>query len=347
MLLSIMDGAELELNNTLLPSSSTSTPKTTTTTNSTSEDYEKDLQLAAELGRCLLERNQELQAYIGVLQKQIDDERNDIKLLHIKLESTREQLDNKCKQTELLDATNFDLERELIQQRRDTERDRQRIKELTELYDKTRKQYQDLEHDFEVYRSKQYTNQFFPKQFSSPVQNSNISRRSRSHSIDSKSVLLNTSSSSSTPSTPLNSDFSSSSSVFKTHLIDLKSRLHSLTNDYSSLNEKYHQSESEKRQLNDRLIQLERQRRDENDSYQTELNSYQKLLDKHQNEPNRDLFSTMYSPPEHDLSLYDEVLFEHKIQSNTKTLSSYEPTNYKDLFARVYDKLKPNVNQKS
>jgi len=46
MLLSIMDGAELELNNTLLPSSSTATPKTiisanATATNSTSEDYEK------------------------------------------------------------------------------------------------------------------------------------------------------------------------------------------------------------------------------------------------------------------------------------------------------------------
>ncbi len=50
-------------------------------------------------------------------------------LLHAKLESTREQLETKCKQTEVLDAINFDLERELAQQRRDSERDRQRIKE--------------------------------------------------------------------------------------------------------------------------------------------------------------------------------------------------------------------------
>jgi hypothetical protein len=97
MLLSIMDGAELDLNNTMLSSSA----KTTTLSSiSTSDDYEKgtyfslyqnlllliikqnslDLQLAAELGRCLLERNQELQAYIGVLQKQIDDEQCDIKV---------------------------------------------------------------------------------------------------------------------------------------------------------------------------------------------------------------------------------------------------------------------------
>jgi hypothetical protein len=40
-----------------------------------------DLQLAAELGRCLLERNQELQNYISVLQKQIDEEQADIKVL--------------------------------------------------------------------------------------------------------------------------------------------------------------------------------------------------------------------------------------------------------------------------
>lgn len=165
MLLSIMDGAELDLNNSLLSSSSskaTSTSNSTpsTSTISTSDEYDKgkssysiffasmrkisDLQLAAELGRCLLERNQELQSYLGVLQKQIDDEQCDIKvsacmrddrrisflqLLHVKLESTREQLEAKCKQTEVLDAMNIDLERELAQQRRDSERDRQRIKE--------------------------------------------------------------------------------------------------------------------------------------------------------------------------------------------------------------------------
>ena len=97
-----MDGAELDLNNTSLSSSpkTTSTAAaaaTTATTISATDDYDKglpyfltnrlfyfqiclDLQLAAELGRCLLERNQELQTYIGVLQKQIDDEQCDIKV---------------------------------------------------------------------------------------------------------------------------------------------------------------------------------------------------------------------------------------------------------------------------
>ncbi len=39
-----------------------------------------DLRLAAELGRCLLERNNELQNYIHVLQKQIDDKQCDMKV---------------------------------------------------------------------------------------------------------------------------------------------------------------------------------------------------------------------------------------------------------------------------
>lgn len=52
----------------------------------------------------------------------------------MKLESTREQLEAKCKQTEVLDAINIDLERELAQQRRDNERDRQRIKEYVLLF---------------------------------------------------------------------------------------------------------------------------------------------------------------------------------------------------------------------
>lgn len=86
MLLSIMDSAELDLNNANLSSSTVD-----------SEDYDKglflsiswiasrhlfhlDLRLAAELGRYLLERNQELQNYINVLQKQLDDQQCDMQV---------------------------------------------------------------------------------------------------------------------------------------------------------------------------------------------------------------------------------------------------------------------------
>jgi hypothetical protein len=39
-----------------------------------------DLRLAAELGRYLLEQNQDLQNYINVLQKQLDDNQYDMKV---------------------------------------------------------------------------------------------------------------------------------------------------------------------------------------------------------------------------------------------------------------------------
>lgn len=328
MLLSVMDGAELDMNKTLLSAAAAPPPPSSSSSlTSTSDDFEKDLQLAAELGRCLLERNQELQNYISVLQKQIDEEQADIKLLHVKLESTREQLETKCKQTEILDANNFDLERELAEQRRENERQQQRIKELTDLYEKTRKQCYDIEQEFERFRLRQFSTQFFPKlsKISAPSTTSNIQQRmtrhQRSHSFDGNCHIV-------VPSPSICSHSFDLSSNFKTYLIEFKSRLHALTLDCSMLNEKLQQSEEEKSLLIDRLTQVERIHRDECDSFQNELNSYRKLIE------NRS--STFYSPIEHDLSLYDEVLLE------SQPTSQYQTTNYKDLFARVYQKL--NIN---
>ncbi|CAM2719952.1 unnamed protein product [Rotaria socialis] len=339
MLLSIMEGAELDLNNTVLSSSSKPTTVSSSSI-STSDDYEKDLQLAAELGRCLLERNQELQSYIDVLQKQTDEEQSNRKLLHAKLESTREELDTKCKQTETLDAANFDLEQELARQRRENEINRQRIQELSDLCEKTRKQYHDVENEYETFRLKQFETHFFPKLSSSPVKKSNIlsiKKLQRSHSLN----LNSTSNQSSSLSTSSNVFDISSTSIFKTHLTELKSRINTLTDECSRLNEKLDKSDKEKRYLVDRITILERQRRDDNDSLQNELNDCRKLLEKYTNDNLNSILSTIYSPPEHEVSLYDEVLLESK-QSINKL--SYEPTNYKVLFARVYDKLKINNN---
>ncbi len=58
-----------------------------------------------------------------------------VQLLHSKYLSTREQLDVKCKQTELLDASNFDLEQELAIQRRENDKNRQQIKEFVDVND--------------------------------------------------------------------------------------------------------------------------------------------------------------------------------------------------------------------
>ena len=131
----------------------------------------------------------------------------------------------------------------------------------------------------------------------------------------------------------------SSTSIFKNHLTELKARIHSLTLECSRLNENFDKSEYEKRYLIDRITLLERQRRDDNDSLQNELNHYKKLLEKYTDENSNLILSNIYSPPEHDISLYEEVLLENK---QTMIKHSYEATNYKDLFARVYEKLKIN-----
>jgi predicted nucleic acid-binding Zn-ribbon protein len=127
----------------------------------------------------------------------------------------------------------------------------------------------------------------------------------------------------------------SSASIFQSHLSELKSRIHSLTIECTTLNDQLHRSEEEKHYLIDRITQLERQRRDDNDSLENELNHYRKLVEKYTNDHTKPILSNIYSPPEHDLSLYDEVLLENK-----QNKASYEPTNYKELFARVYEKLK-------
>ncbi|CAF0929439.1 unnamed protein product [Adineta steineri] len=328
MLLSIMESAELDLNNTLLSSSSNS------------DDFEQDLRLAAELGRCLLERNHELQNYIHVLQKQMDDKQSDMKLLHSKFIYIREQFDVKCKQIELLDATNFDLEQELALQRHENEKNRQHIKELFDLCEKTRQQCNDIEHEYGNFRVKQFSSCFQTKSsdptpiFSTPVS----SKRQRSNSFSLKTV--------SNSPIPLESPVSSnlfdvsSAPVFKTHLSELKLRINSLTIECTTLNDQLYRSEQDKRYLIDRVTQLERQHRDDNDSLQNELNSYRKLFEKYSNDSTKSILSSIYSPPEHDLSLYDEVSLENK-----QLKSSYEPTNYKDLFARVYEKLKTNDNK--
>jgi hypothetical protein len=216
---------------------------------------------------------------------------------------------------------------------------------LSDVCEKTRKQCLDIEYEYETFRLKQFTTHFFPKQINSPVSKPNISmeksrklRRSRSFNLN---LTLNSSS-----DTLISSNLFdiSSASVFKTHLTELKSRVHSLTSDCSILNEKLHRSEQEKRYLIDRITLLERQHRDDNDSLQNELNHCKKLLEKYDNENSRDILSNIYSPPEHEISLYDEVLLENKQLINKL---SYEPTNYKDLFARVYDKLKISINNKN
>jgi len=247
---------------------------------------------------------------------------------------------------------NVDLEQELSIQRRENEKNRQQINEyemyrkqkknnlcffvfffsLLDLCDITRKQYQDIKREYEAFRTKQLSTNFlaksaqYPSSSPTPIFSTPVStKRQRSNSFSNKFKI-------DSPSIISPNFFDhSSTEIFKTHLTELKSRLNLLNTECSSLNDQLHQSEQEKILLQTRLTQLEREHRDEQDSLQTELDYYRKLADKHSFEQ---LTNTYSSSSEHSLSLYDEVLLE-----NQQTKSIYEPTNYKELFARVYEKL--------
>ena len=213
---------------------------------------------------------------------------------------------------------------------------------MFDLCEKTRKQCHDIEHEYGKFRAKQFTSYFHSKQTNSPYQTSTFStpvssKRQRSNSFSLKPVP-NTPTSVISPVSPSLFD-TSHTSIFKSHLADLKSRINSLTMECSTLNDQLLQSEQEKLDLVDRITQLERHHRDDKDSLQNEIHSYRKLLEKSSHDNTKFLPSNIYSPSEHDLSLYDEVSLENK-----PSKSIYEPTNYKDLFARVYEKLKTNVS---
>lgn len=209
---------------------------------------------------------------------------------------------------------------------------------LSDLNEKSRKQYSDLEHEYDNFRSKQLAAQVFLKssEQQTKIPSKNTSKLSRSLSLNSS---LNHHSTSASDCSNASNFFDLSSNILKSHLIEFKSRIQNLTIDCSNLTDRLHQSEEEKRYLIDRITLLERQRRDENDSFQNQLNHYEKFVNKHSNTS----LSELYSPPEHELSLYDEVQFEYP-SSTTTVKSSYEATNYKDLFARIYEKLKPTTS---
>jgi predicted nucleic acid-binding Zn-ribbon protein len=114
----------------------------------------------------------------------------------------------------------------------------------------------------------------------------------------------------------------------------LKARIHSLTSECTLITDQLHQSEQEKRELIERITQLERQRRDDNDALQNEVNHYRKLVEKSTHAEHRFMPTNVFSPLEHDLSLYEEVRLE---------LPVYQPTNYQALFAPLYEKLKSNL----
>ncbi|XP_059095030.1 bicaudal D-related protein homolog isoform X2 [Tigriopus californicus] len=74
-------------------------------------DYETDLQLAAELGKTLLERNKELENSLKHQQAHIDDQAQEIEYLNKQNIALREVNENQVKTCEQLEVSNSDLEK--------------------------------------------------------------------------------------------------------------------------------------------------------------------------------------------------------------------------------------------
>lgn len=189
------------------------------------------------------------------------------------------------------------------------------------LCETTRRQCQEIEYEYDRFRSKQIES-FFPT--TCPI------GRQRAHSLSVKSLKIPE-----LPSSPTTIFDLSSAHVYKSHLKELKSRIQQLNNDCAYLTEQLERSEEEKRFLIDRLNQIERQRRDENYSFENELSHYKKLLEKYRDTSISTKIKEIYPSPEHELSLYDEV----QTEKNQKK-SFYEPTDYRSLFQPLYEKLK-------
>ncbi len=179
------------------------------------------------------------------------------------------KIDNISKSLQISNIVNIDFDIEIFR--------------LCDLYEKTRKQCHDIEHEYETFRTKQFSSYFLPKQtnssYQTPIFSTPIStKRQRSNSFSIKSI-------SDSPSFISSNLFDiSSTTVFKSHLSELKSRIHSLTIECTTLNDQLHRSEQDKCYLIDHITQLERQYRDDNDSLQNELNHYRKLVEKSTND---------------------------------------------------------------
>lgn len=96
------------------------------------EWYENDLQLAAELGKALLERNRDLEAQLFQSAQINEDQQLEIDYLNNQLESLRETSDSKNKIYEEIDKAIQDLESRNQKLALDAKADKQKIERLSE-----------------------------------------------------------------------------------------------------------------------------------------------------------------------------------------------------------------------
>ncbi|XP_061175434.1 cerebellar degeneration-related protein 2-like [Saccostrea echinata] len=107
--------------------------------------YQNDLQLAAELGKALLERNRELEAQVIQLQ-QINNEQNmEIEYITRQLETVRDSSESRMRIYEELDRTSQELEKTNQRLLIDGKTDKQRIEKLMKTVLQLEEKCDDLE----------------------------------------------------------------------------------------------------------------------------------------------------------------------------------------------------------
>jgi len=111
------------------------------------DDYIKDLTLAAELGKTLLERNQELQSHIITLQQIVADKNQEINLLQKHLSNSKEVLSGKLKHLEQIDYQNHELEKQLCFYKTNLDKEIKKNRDLNEAYNELSFKFEDMTND--------------------------------------------------------------------------------------------------------------------------------------------------------------------------------------------------------
>ncbi|KAL4141715.1 hypothetical protein QTP88_004301 [Uroleucon formosanum] len=108
--------------------------------------YEKDLQLAAELGKTLLERNKELETNLRQQQNVVEDRNQEIEYLTKQTAALREVNDSRLRIYEQLEISIQDLERNNQRLVQENINDKKHIKSLYDTIESLESRCEDLQH---------------------------------------------------------------------------------------------------------------------------------------------------------------------------------------------------------
>ncbi|XP_041363239.1 cerebellar degeneration-related protein 2-like [Gigantopelta aegis] len=107
--------------------------------------YENDLQLAAELGKALLERNRELEAEVSQLQQTNSEQSQEIQYLNRQLETIRTMDESRMRIYEELERNSLEIERTNQKLQEESKSDKQKINRLVSTVDHLESKVEDLQ----------------------------------------------------------------------------------------------------------------------------------------------------------------------------------------------------------